>query len=97
MANDWRRKLAARIGITSNDQTDSQLDLIRKLDQSGVLTPDIRQLFHSVRRSGNEATHEFRSEHKPALENLKVARQLAIWFYRTFGDPGYAAAPFVPP
>lgn len=91
------QELSARIGIAENNQTDTQLDLIRRLDQSGVLTPEIRQLFHSLRRCGNDATHGLLSEHKPALENLKVARQLGIWFYRTFRDPNYAAGPFTPP
>ena len=91
------QELAARFGISLVDQQTTQLDIIRKLDQRGVIGPDISQLFHSLRRCGNEATHCLLSEHKPALENLKVARQLGIWFYRTFRDPQFTAGPFIPP
>jgi type I restriction enzyme, R subunit len=91
------QELAARIGVTVNQQTDTQADLIRKLDQSGLLTPEIKQLFHSLRRYGNDATHALLNEHKPALENLKVARQLGVWYYRSFSDPDHTAGPFIPP
>ena len=83
------QELAARLGLAVNDQTDTQLDLLRKLDQSGVLILEVKQLFHSLRRCGNEAAHGLMSERKTALENLKVARELGIWFYRTFRDPNY--------
>ena len=79
-----------------NNQTDTQLDLLPKLDQSGVLIPEVKQLFHSLRRCGNEAAHGLLGEHKTALENLKVARKLGIWFYRTFRDPNYSPGPFIP-
>ncbi len=91
------QELVARLGLAVNDQADTQLDLIRKLDQSGAINSEVKQLFHSLRRCGNEAAHELHSEHKTALENLKVARQLGIWFYRTFREPNYAPGPFIPP
>jgi len=91
------QELVARLGLGINDQADTQIDLLRKLDQSGVLDPDVKQLFHSLRRCGNEAAHGLLGEHKTALENLKVARQLGIWFYRTFREPNFAPGPFIPP
>src|SRR5690606_31838491 len=50
------------------------------------------------RRAGNVAAHEWGGDHHTALHQLRMARELAIWFQRTFGnnrkfDPG----PFVPP
>ncbi|WP_077731546.1 type I restriction-modification system endonuclease [Methylocaldum sp. 14B] len=91
------QEVAARFGVYQADQAETQLDLIRKLDQSGALSPEIKQLFHSLRKAGNAASHSLLDDYKTALENLKVARQLGVWFYRTFGDPHYAAGPFVPP
>jgi type I restriction enzyme R subunit len=32
-----------------------------------------------------------------ALEGLKVARQIAVWFHRTFGDRAFRAGLFQPP
>src|SRR5690606_2417334 len=47
---------------------------------------------------GNHAIHDGVGDESSALDHLKLAWQLAIWFQRTFGnsrkfDPG----PFVPP
>jgi type I restriction enzyme R subunit len=54
-------------------------------------------LFHDLRRVGNEAVHQHRGDHGTALTALKVARQLAVWFHRTFGDRAFRAGPFEPP
>jgi type I restriction enzyme R subunit len=91
------QELAVRMGFAVADQADTQLDLLRKLDQTGSLPPEIKQFFHALRRSGNEAAHGLSGSHKTALENLKVARQLGIWFYRSFCDPSYASGLFIPP
>ena len=48
--------------------------------------------------SGNRATHEAVGTHAEALHQLKMARQLAIWFHRSFGGAkAFSAGPFVPP
>ncbi|MDF5149441.1 type I restriction endonuclease, partial [Vibrio parahaemolyticus] len=41
----------------------------------------------------------FKTQHKEALDGLKVARALSIWFHQSFGKQGTAfkAGPFVPP
>jgi hypothetical protein len=55
-------------------------------------------LFHAVRRAGNSAAHEIKGTHADALEALKFARQLGVWFHRTYGrQPRFKAGPFVPP
>src|SRR4051794_24371055 len=39
-----------------------------------------RTLFHELRRTGNEAVHDFAGTQSEALHQLKSAHQLAIWF-----------------
>ena len=46
---------------------------------------------------GNAATHRREGDHGTALGCLKMARQLGIWFYRTFDDQRFKAGPFQPP
>jgi type I restriction enzyme, R subunit len=53
--------------------------------------------FHQLRRAGNAATHRFEGDHAKALEYLKIARQLSIWFYRTFDDHQFKSGPFQQP
>ncbi len=91
------QELAARFGLRDVGTSESQLDLLKRLDQAGALTADIKQLFHKLRRAGNAASHGGLDDHRTALENLKFARQLGLWFYRTFRDPDFASGPFIPP
>jgi type I restriction enzyme, R subunit len=88
---------AARLGLYSSAE-DSQATLINRLRERGALDVTTRQLFHDLRVAGNKAAHEIRGEHHEALHQLKMARELSVWFQRSFGnnkkfDPG----PFVPP
>lgn len=90
--------IAARCGIEFDDKT-TQADLLYKVNRELNLEPIIRQLFHSLRIEGNKATHQFKTQHKEALEGLKLARSLAIWFHQSFGEvePAFKPGPFVLP
>lgn len=90
--------IAASCGITFDDQT-SQADLLYHIHRELRLEPVIKDLFHTLRIEGNKATHQFKTAHKDALDGLKIARTLAIWFHQSFGKQGAAfkASAFVPP
>lgn len=91
------QRTAACVGVYSSPEQ-SQVDLIRALDARGILTPEVRQVLHDLRRAGNAAAHEARGSHSDALHALKMGRVLAIWFHRTFGkDKKFSPGPFVPP
>jgi type I restriction enzyme R subunit len=90
--------LAARSGIEFNSDT-TQADLLYKIQREIQLAPEICTLFHTVRIEGNKATHQFHTKHKDAMDGLKVARSLAIWYHQSVGKQGVAfkAGPFIPP
>lgn len=90
--------MAAMSGVDFDDQT-SQADLLYSLNRELRLEPQVKELFHTLRIEGNKATHQFRTRHKEAMDGLKLARELAIWFHRSFGKAGTAfkPGPFVPP
>ncbi|MEI7376008.1 type I restriction-modification system endonuclease [Dickeya chrysanthemi] len=90
--------LATLSGITFDEKT-KQVDLLYQLNRELQLEPTVRELFHILRMEGNRATHHFRTQHKEAMDGLKVARSLAIWFHRSLGKQGadFKAGPFVPP
>jgi len=81
------------------DSHEKQHNLVNRLHDRGVIGGTQRHLFHGLRKSGNDAVHNFDEiAQSEALHQLKVAFQLATWFQRSFGnnakfDPG----PFVPP
>ncbi|TBW09687.1 type I restriction-modification system endonuclease [Azotobacter chroococcum subsp. isscasi] len=90
--------LAVRAGLEL-DATLSQADLLYRLSREIQLDGNIRNLFHTLRIEGNKATHEFRTQHREALDGLKVARALAIWYHQSFGKAGgaFRPGPFVTP
>jgi type I restriction enzyme, R subunit len=88
--------IAARLGIEMDERT-GQRDLLYRIDSALGLDPTVRELFHTLRIEGNRATHQFRTQHREALQGLKVARSLAVWFHRAFGDPDFKPGTFRPP
>jgi len=87
--------IAARLGISLVQP--SQAELLRALDVRLGLDAQVRQLFHLLRRTGNLAAHE--TDHGigygEGLEALKVARQISVWFHRSFGrNPNFKPGPF---
>lgn len=55
------------------------------------------ELFHALRKSGNQAAHEITGDYASALTGLKIGRQLAAWYVRTFYDQKLKIGPFIPP
>jgi len=90
--------LAARAGIAFDNET-SQAELLGRLNREIGLDLTVRNLFHTLRIEGNKATHQFRTRHKEAMDGLKLARELAVWFHRAFGKTGagFRPGPFQPP
>lgn len=90
--------LAARAGIEFDRET-SQIDLLYRLQRELQLDAEIATLFHTLRIEGNRATHQFQTRHKEAMDGLKVARSLAIWYHQSVGKQGasFKPGPFIAP
>ncbi|WIX32650.1 type I restriction-modification system endonuclease [Salinicola sp. JS01] len=90
--------IAALSGIEFDSKT-PQSDLLYRLNRELQFDSVVRELFHTLRIEGNRANHQFRTQHREAMEGLKVARELAIWFHRAFGQhsSAFKPGPFVPP
>ena len=91
------QRAAATVGLMIGGP-EAQQQLIDRLWERGVIGAAQRSLFHDLRRVGNAAVHEGKGDHREALHQLRMARELGVWFQRSFGnnrkfDPG----PFVPP
>jgi type I restriction enzyme, R subunit len=87
---------AAKAGLLASPE-EPQVDLLRRLKFERVVPNEVGELFHQLRIAGNRATHTQAGDHAEALSTLKMARQLGIWFHRTFAHAGFSAGPFVPP
>lgn len=91
------QQTAAASGLYQG-RDEGQADLLRRLKWEGVLTQRAADLFHALRKAGNEAAHNMEGTHSDALQALKVAREAAIWFHRAVArSPGFKPGPFIPP
>jgi type I restriction enzyme R subunit len=90
------QSVASRVGLyTSSDER--QIDLLRRLQDHGIVPREIGGLFHEIRKAGNDANHNLAGDHRTALMAMRLAWQLGLWFHRTFKDPGFKSGPFIPP
>jgi type I restriction enzyme R subunit len=88
---------AAYTGVAV-EEYDSQLVLINTLLERQVINAQVSQLFHGLRKSGNQAAHQHTGDRREALYQLQMARKLAVWFHKSFGgDKSFKAGPFLPP
>ena len=87
---------AAKAGLLASPE-EPQADLLRRLKFEHVVPREVGELFHQLRIAGNRATHAQADDHGEALSALKIARQVGVWFYRTFGEARFSPGPFVPP
>ncbi len=90
------QQVATRVGLYISSE-EAQYDLIRRLQDQGIISREIAQLFGEVRRAGNAANHALTGDHRAALTALKVTWQLGVWFHRTFKNPAYKSGAFIPP
>ncbi len=73
-------------------------ETLRRLSYERIIPKEAADVFHSLRKAGNRAAHETTGSHSDALLALKFARQLGIWFHRTYGkQPDFKPGPFLPP
>lgn len=90
------QRTAAKAGMYVSTE-EKQVDLLARLRDAGMLTRELADLFHGLRKAGNAATHDLRGDHREALHQLRMARELAVWFHKVFKDRNFKAGPFVPP
>ncbi len=88
---------AAHAGIFLREDQDFAHVLLRLRDKK-ILTGEVYQLFQNLRVAGNEAVHAGAGSRSGALYQLRMARNVAIWFHRTFGKAAdFKPGPFTPP
>lgn len=92
------KELAVHCGVSFDEQT-SQLELLNRLDRKVNFNDTIRKIFHFLRQVGNKAVHEYFDHKESALNGLRFAHQLTIWFYRSMllNSDKFSPAPFTSP
>ena len=88
--------VAAQMGLYKVEG-ESQYELLRRLQDEGILPREIYLMFGEIRRAGNAASHAIQGDHQLALNVLKIGWQLGVWFHRTFKDPDFVTGEFITP
>ena len=65
------RLIAANVGLYTN-LDESQLDLLWRLQSENLLPGDVKNLFHQLRKSGNDAVHQLRGNHGVGLKSFEI-------------------------
>lgn len=98
LAEHLARNAAAQLGIVS-EADENFFSLISSLKSRIDVDEKVIRLLHHLRKSGNEAVHEYRHDQAEAGKALRSAREACIWYYRTFFSPhpGFKPGPFIHP
>src|SRR5690554_1473132 len=64
---------------------DSYFNKIKLLKREGLLTGEILDIFHSLRKNGNRAVHESFESVEEAKTLLSLAFKAAVWFMQLYG------------
>lgn len=91
------KTIAAR-HASYRDERETFDDVLRRLSYDRIIPREVADVFHALRKTGNAAVHEAEGNHASALTSLKFARQISIWFHRTYGrQPKFNPGAFIPP
>ncbi|GAC23278.1 type I restriction enzyme, R subunit [Paraglaciecola mesophila KMM 241] len=76
----------------------TQHDLVRELAKVSWVDDAIINVFHSLRKVGNQAVHDYHNDLDDAEMALRLAYRLSVWYYRLIkNDADFAAPIFVLP
>ncbi|MCP2076371.1 UNVERIFIED_ORG: type I restriction enzyme R subunit [Pseudomonas lini] len=85
LGEELAKTIASRVGVESSKDI-KQIDLLRSLEYTLKLDPQIKDAFHTLRKLGNPAAHDITSStHRDALKALQVGHSLSTWFHINFG------------
>lgn len=65
----------------------TQYDRLAQLKRDGLLTEEVLDILHTLRRAGNKAAHEANfGTSQDALALTRMAFRLGVWFMQVYGD-----------
>lgn len=92
------KEIAALSGVYDRERRETTHELLRRLSAAQIVPREVADVFHAVRKSGNEASHDLGGTPAEALSALKFCRTLGVWYRRAYGrDLAFRPSPFVPP
>lgn len=84
-------------GLEQRLKNKTQFDKLNVLDREGILPKEIKNVFHILRKDGNEASHNGSGNSELSKGNLKLIHDLCIWFMEVYGDITFSGHEYVEP
>lgn len=85
LSEAFAKDIASRLNIAPYSYK-NQNELLYQIDRKLGLDSVVKDLFHTLRKEGNKAVHEFRTNHRQAIDALQLGYKLSIWYHLAFGD-----------
>lgn len=89
------RHAAAYAGLET--MQDHFADIVHLLKKHRIVPKVVAEHFDQLRCWGNDASHAGMEDRQTALKALIAAREIAIWFFRTFRNSKFQPGPYRPP
>lgn len=83
-----------RIPLPTDNTAANRIDTLLR---EGLITRDLVDILHALRKIRNKAVHENYSSVEDGKTLLEMAYSLSEWFMQTYGDWSYQNQPFVMP
>lgn len=99
LAEALAQATAAHIGVFV-DRREGQNELLHRLRNERMVTAEVDQAFHAIRKAGNAAAHDNAGTAGDAVKQLRLGHVVAVWFHRTFSKDRLSFKPaafIVPP
>ncbi|KAB7886397.1 type I restriction-modification system endonuclease [Poseidonibacter ostreae] len=97
LSEAFSKEIASQLNISPFTYS-NQNELLYSIDRQLSLDPVVKDLFHTIRKAGNKAVHEFNTNHKQAIDVLRLGHKLAVWYHRAFGNnSNFIEDPFILP
>lgn len=91
------KQVVARHGVPSAPSATFD-EVLREGKARGIFPQQVADLLFQIKRWGNAAAHEDRGSATDALNALKFASAIGVWYHRTYRNaPSFDPGPFVPP
>ena len=83
-----------KIKLPYDNTAAARIDTLRRED---LLTRDLTDILHVLRKARNKAVHENYASVSDCKSLLEMAHSLCEWFMQTYGDWNYQHRTFIPP
>lgn len=83
-----------RLPLPYDNTAASRIDMLLR---EGMITRDLADILHTLRKIRNKAVHENYASVEEGKTLLQMAHSLCEWFMQTYGDWNYQNRPFVMP